>query len=540
MTPLLARKPSLPMGEVFLPPWMVERPLFCAQEYEFYRVKDAGKEAALGVVFRCRNRQEGEKYLQLHLNWWKILGEDRLKMLAHEICERSDFYLGLAILSTVRNVAQAVVNETPLLYQKHAESLLLDLVKICKVGIAQGLLPIVQLGEIMLGINEDRYFGIPILVASINEKESQNEETSIESIAALIYALSTGIDPKEYGTATSTKKGGLPSASRWNKDINKKLSSILGLCLDKTDSQKIKTFEALEEKIHGVSMEKAPQPREAGAELPERERREKTQSASGLAKVAGMVKLKNLLVEDVIRPIRDPEPFKRYGLSIPNGILLYGPPGCGKTFIAGQLAEEMGWYFKKVIGSDVGSSFIHGSILAIRDLFAEAEEHAPTMVFIDEIEGLVPKRSDMSGLQQFKSEEVNEFLSQLNECASKKIFVIAATNEPQKIDEALLRPGRIDKKIYVEPPDFEARIDLLKMYLSSRPLAVFDFDNYAKMLQGYSCSDIRNITDEAARLALRDSKSIERDHIIEAIRRNPSSLSPEVISKYGDFQQRGI
>jgi transitional endoplasmic reticulum ATPase len=178
--------------------------------------------------------------------------------------------------------------------------------------------------------------------------------------------------------------------------------------------------------------------------------------------------------------------------------------------------------------------------LAIRDLFAEAEKHAPTMIFIEEFEGLVPKRSELSGAQQYKSEEVNEFLVHLNECATKKIFIIAATNEPDKIDTAILRPGRLDKLIYVGPPDFEARKELLIMYLSDRPQANLDIENFAEILDGYSCSDIRNIIDESARLALREGKPIDNEHLKEAIRRNPSSLSSDILSKYKTFQQRGI
>jgi transitional endoplasmic reticulum ATPase len=100
--------------------------------------------------------------------------------------------------------------------------------------------------------------------------------------------------------------------------------------------------------------------------------------------------LKELLRREVVAPVRNPEPFRKYGLSIPNGILLYGPPGCGKTYIARQLADELGHYFVEIIPSELASPFIHGSVIKIRDLFDTAAEHAPAVVFIDEFEALVP------------------------------------------------------------------------------------------------------------------------------------------------------
>jgi ATP-dependent Zn protease len=152
----------------------------------------------------------------------------------------------------------------------------------------------------------------------------------------------------------------------------------------------------------------------------------------GLDKVAGMHALKELLRSEVVVPIRNPEPYRRYGLSIPNGILLYGPPGCGKTYIARQLAEELGHYFVEIIPSELASSYVHQSVIRIRELFDTAAEQAPAVIFIDEFEALVPTRGELGGHQHYKAEKVNEFLAHLNSCAEKKIFVIAATNQPKK------------------------------------------------------------------------------------------------------------
>jgi transitional endoplasmic reticulum ATPase len=180
-------------------------------------------------------------------------------------------------------------------------------------------------------------------------------------------------------------------------------------------------------------------------------------------------------------------------------------------------------------------------VLKISDIFARAEELAPSIVFIDEFEALVPARTDMGGHQQYKSEEVNELLIHLNESAQKQVLVMAATNEPGKIDNAVLRPGRLDKLIYVGPPDLEARMDLLRMYLSNRPVAKVDLNYLAELLAGYSCSDIRNVVDDAARAALRDNKQeIDIGHLADSIRRNPSSLTEDMLGKYSEFRQRGI
>ncbi len=264
-------------------------------------------------------------------------------------------------------------------------------------------------------------------------------------------------------------------------------------------------------------------------------------NGKGLGRVAGMGRLKRLLYEEVLKPIQNPELYQRFRLTIPNGILLYGPPGCGKTFIAKNLAQELGWHFMDIHASSIASTYIHGTVLAIRDIFKKAAEHAPTLLFIDEFEGLVPKRVDLSGQQQHKAEEVNEFLVLLNECAEKKIFVVSATNEPEKIDEAVRRPGRLDKMIYVGPPDFEARVQALKMYLMDRPVENVDPEGIARKLEGYPFSDISHITDEAARLALRREKTfISNKEMLEAIQRNPCSLTVNTLSKYKHFQQRGI
>ncbi|MBK8352704.1 MAG: ATP-binding protein [Saprospirales bacterium] len=168
--------------------------------------------------------------------------------------------------------------------------------------------------------------------------------------------------------------------------------------------------------------------------------------------VAGMRELKAIFERDIILPLREPAIYKAYKVSLPNGVLLYGPPGCGKTFIARKLAEVLNYNFKEIKPSDLASIYVHGTQDKIGQLFADAKAQAPCMLFLDEIEALVPNRSS-GGVSFHYQAEVNEFLVHLNECEKNKILVIGATNLPNLIDPAVRRPGRLDKKIFVAPPD---------------------------------------------------------------------------------------
>jgi len=253
--------------------------------------------------------------------------------------------------------------------------------------------------------------------------------------------------------------------------------------------------------------------------------------------VAGMRTLKKILINDVIEPLINPEKFKKFKLGIPNGILLYGPPGCGKTFIVKKLAEELGYNFVEMPPSSVSTSFVHGAVGNIGKVFEMAKLQAPSIVFIDEIEGLIPRREDLTSSADVKKEEINEFLLQLNNAGQSKILVVGATNRPQMMDTALLRAGRFDKKIYVGPPDFEARRDMFRMYLSGRPYDKnIDFDNLANLSENFVGSDIELIVTESARAAVaHDKNMIDEIMLIDIIKRYNPSLTPEEIKDYEQF-----
>jgi transitional endoplasmic reticulum ATPase len=267
---------------------------------------------------------------------------------------------------------------------------------------------------------------------------------------------------------------------------------------------------------------------------------ESTEAGRGLSQVAGMTNLKEQLMHEVIGPFKDPELYRRYRVSLPNGILFFGPPGCGKTYIARALADELGWHFQYCRPSDVASPYIHDTVSKIRAVFSTAIEKAPAIVFIDEFEAFVPARSELGGHQQYKAEEVNEFLANLEGCAERKVLVIAATNEPEKIDPAVRRSGRFDKLILVPLPDAEARQAMLELHLQDRPVdGSVDMAGISAALEGYSASDIKLLVDEAARIALKRKELIQTGTLLAALERVPSSITAEDMQRYDGFRSRG-
>lgn len=262
-------------------------------------------------------------------------------------------------------------------------------------------------------------------------------------------------------------------------------------------------------------------------------------SDESLSKLPGMANLKQLLLDEVVAPLKNPDQFKKYRIDIPNGILLYGPPGCGKTFVAQRLAGELNYNFFEVSPSTVGSPYIHESGRKIASLFESASKRAPAVLFVDEIDGLVPSRSYLTATQDFKAEEVNEWLVQIGSCAERKILFVAATNEPWKLDEALTRTGRLDKKVYVGPPDREALLEMLRYHLKGRPVSSeAEIAEFSGRIQGrgYSASDIKVLTDEAAKLAMKDNADISLRHLeCAALEKVPPSITTEQEKRYAAF-----
>ena len=253
---------------------------------------------------------------------------------------------------------------------------------------------------------------------------------------------------------------------------------------------------------------------------------------NGFADVAGMVELKEQLQSDVIDLLKNPEQAKALGLHMPNGLLFYGPPGCGKTYFAEKFAEELGCNYQYIKCSDVASPYIHGGQEKIAAVFDRARENAPTILFFDEIEAMIKDRSKHTTVSE--AGEVNEFLAQLNNCGQDGVIVIGATNKPTEIDEAALRAGRLEYKYYIPQPDLETRKALFRINLSTRKTDFgIDYDKLAQLTENYVSADIRLIVDTAARLVFRRHLDCITTAILEeAISQTKPSITLDMIKKH--------
>lgn len=285
--------------------------------------------------------------------------------------------------------------------------------------------------------------------------------------------------------------------------------------------------------ISDVSQSSKPN-NEAKAKPSEKSKYSRTVSGPGFAAIAGMDDLKQQMKDEVIDPLHNPEEYRRYGVTIPNGMLLYGPPGCGKTFFAKHFAEEVGFNFMQVTPATLKSKWINATQENIAKMFEEAESNAPTIIFIDELDDLLKDRAlaDDKGMSG-----INEFLAQMDRTGEKGIFIIGATNKPDILDPAVLRAGRLEKKYYLGVPDKSAREALFKLYLAKRPYDFgIDYGKLADLTENYVSADIQLIVNDASRAALKLRSKITMELLIQTIGTVKQSISNEELIRYDNIR----
>ncbi len=362
-------------------------------------------------------------------------------------------------------------------------------------------------------------------------------QSDVFSVGALYYHLLEGLPPwfveisKYKSDKIKLEDAVLEERKKplkFEKSIDEQTQNIMSKALQPNAENR---FNSVKEFIQAINGELEVQQLSTSQEKPKSKLKE-IKKGQGFSAIAGMQELKDTIQLDVIDALTEKERYAEYGLTIPNGMLLYGPPGCGKTFFAERMAEEIGFSLYQIKPSDIQSKYVNASQENIKNLFDEARKNAPSIIFIDELDAMVPNRND-SNVNHMNTSAVNEFLAQMNNCGDDGVFIIGATNRPNAIDPAILRAGRLDKVIYLPPPDFEARELMFKLYLEKRPREVgLDYAFLAKSTENFVSSDIKFLCDEASRKALKMKSRISKEILLETINDNKPSISLKELNSY--------
>ncbi len=357
------------------------------------------------------------------------------------------------------------------------------------------------------------------------------------NIGALVYQMHTGSLPLFSDDSINLKDTNAREkflefrndSYELSKSISIELKAVIQKALSKDPNDR---YSSLSELSRFLNKERIVEGSQDNSNTSQNKSEPLVKRGNGFADIAGMDDLKNTLKSKVIDVIKRPEHFKKYGVTIPNGMLMYGPPGCGKTFISEKFCEEAGFNFFLVKASDVTSVYKSGGEQKIGELFKNAAANAPTVICFDEVDGIMPKRQS-GEISQYKNSEVNEYLTQINKCSERGIFVIATTNKPDMIDTAILRTGRLEVHVYVPPPGNIARKKIFELYLKNRYTDTnIDYDKLASMTENYVASDIEYIINSASHTAAIQETPISMDIILDVINEFRPSLNEEKLKEY--------
>ena len=254
--------------------------------------------------------------------------------------------------------------------------------------------------------------------------------------------------------------------------------------------------------------------------------------------IGGLDEVKQRLIETVDWPLSNPEGFIRLGVTPPRGIVLYGPPGSGKTLVAKAIATQSEANFIAIKGPEVMSKWVGDSEKKVREIFRKAKQVSPCIIFIDELDSITPTRGTGSD-SKVSDRVVDQFLTSMDGLENLEgVVVIAATNRPEIVDPALLRPGRFDRLILLPAPSLEERNAILKIHTRDMPCPNVDLNEMASNTEGYVGADLAALVREAAILALRDDNSateVTSNHFYKALDLVPPSINEDTIKYYSEL-----
>jgi len=258
--------------------------------------------------------------------------------------------------------------------------------------------------------------------------------------------------------------------------------------------------------------------------------------------VGGLEDVKREIIEAVEWPLKFPEKFKKFGIKPPKGVLLFGPPGTGKTLIAKAVANESEANFISIKGGQILSKWLGESEKAVRKIFRKARQVAPCIIFFDEIDAIAQFRGADEGSRAVER-VLNQLLTEMDGLEELHgVVVIGATNRPDILDPALLRPGRFDRLVYVRPPDKKSRLAIFRIHTKDTPLSDdVDFEELADLTEGYVGADIEAICREAVMLAIRENinaEKVEMRHFLEALKKVKPSVNEAMLNFYERFEER--